>query len=75
MESRLISKPQLMMTMEVLFVELKVPIHPKAFETSLKLSTWCWRQQGIKGVWIKLPIELASLVQIIVKVFENFLYI
>lgn len=53
-------------------VELKAPMDRRAFEMSLKLSISNWRQQGIRGVWIKLPIELASLVQLIVE--EGFWY-
>lgn len=54
------------------FVELRAPVDPRDFELSLKLSILKWKQQGIRGVWIKLPIELASLVPLIVE--EGFWY-
>lgn len=44
-------------------VEMKAPIEASVFIRSLKASIANWRQQGIRGVWIKLPIELANLVQ------------
>ncbi|KAG0450325.1 hypothetical protein HPP92_026851 [Vanilla planifolia] len=53
-------------------VELKAPMDPGVFSMCLKASLLEWRNQGIKGVWIKLPIELAGLVQHIVE--EGFWY-
>ncbi|KAJ6673957.1 NUDIX HYDROLASE RELATED [Salix viminalis] len=38
----------------------------------LRASTTQWRKQGKKGVWIKLPIQLANLVEPTVK--EGFRY-
>ncbi|XP_020268036.1 nudix hydrolase 2-like isoform X2 [Asparagus officinalis] len=53
-------------------VELKAPMDAAAFVQSLRASIAYWRQQGKKGVWIKLPIELANLVQPTVE--EGFWY-
>ncbi|KAJ0988240.1 hypothetical protein J5N97_006596 [Dioscorea zingiberensis] len=53
-------------------VELEGPMNCEAFVSSLRASISCWRQQGIRGVWIKLPIELAHLVQPAVQ--EGFWY-
>lgn len=53
-------------------IELKAPMDPRAFTRSLRASISNWRQQGIRGVWIKLPIELANLVQPAVE--EGFWY-
>ncbi|CAD5175269.1 unnamed protein product [Musa acuminata subsp. malaccensis] len=53
-------------------VELKEPMDPAAFHTSLRASISNWKKQGIKGAWIKLPIQLANLVEACVK--EGFWY-
>ncbi|XP_039125553.1 nudix hydrolase 2-like isoform X1 [Dioscorea cayenensis subsp. rotundata] len=53
-------------------VELKGPMDCKTFVSSLRASLSHWRQQGIRGVWIKLPIELSHLVQPAVQ--EGFCY-
>ncbi|KAM6585546.1 hypothetical protein CsatB_012548 [Cannabis sativa] len=44
-------------------VEVTEPMDPKLFHSKLKTSVSHWRQQGKKGVWIKLPIKLVSLVE------------
>ncbi|KAF3329492.1 nudix hydrolase 2-like protein [Carex littledalei] len=44
-------------------VEMKAPMDPTAFASSLRASVSHWRKQGIKGVWIKMPINLANLIQ------------
>ncbi|XP_076928444.1 nudix hydrolase 2-like [Bidens hawaiensis] len=43
-----------------------------AFTSMLKASIMHWKQQGKKGVWIKLPIELVNLIEPAVK--EGFYY-
>nr|GMC49397.1 nudix hydrolase 2-like isoform X1 [Ipomoea batatas] len=48
------------------------PMDPSLFVTLLRASISQWRQQGKRGVWIKLPIELANLVEPAVK--EGFYY-
>ncbi|RAL37901.1 hypothetical protein DM860_000595 [Cuscuta australis] len=48
------------------------PVDPSLFATLLKASISQWRQQGKRGVWIKLPIELANLVEPAIK--EGFYY-
>ncbi|KAL5974374.1 hypothetical protein ACLOJK_031038 [Asimina triloba] len=48
-------------------VDMKKPMDPDAFISSLKASIAHWRNQGKKGVWIKLPIELVNLVQFAVQ--------
>ncbi|XP_017699680.2 nudix hydrolase 2-like [Phoenix dactylifera] len=53
-------------------VEMKAPMDSGAFASSLRSSISIWRKQGIKGVWIKLPINLANLVQPAVE--EGFWY-
>ncbi|WOK92032.1 nudix hydrolase 2 isoform X4 [Canna indica] len=53
-------------------VEMKDPMDSGTFISSLRASLEVWRQQGKKGVWIKLPIELANLVQPTVE--EGFCY-
>lgn len=53
-------------------VEMKSPMDASAFTRSLRASMAIWRQQGVSGVWIKLPLELANLVQPAVE--EGFWY-
>uniref|UniRef100_A0A5B6ZRN9 Putative nudix hydrolase 10-like isoform X1 n=1 Tax=Davidia involucrata TaxID=16924 RepID=A0A5B6ZRN9_DAVIN len=53
-------------------VEMKEPMDSKVFCTLLRASISQWKQQGKKGVWIKLPIELVNLVETVVK--EGFWY-
>ncbi|XP_050369728.1 nudix hydrolase 10-like isoform X1 [Argentina anserina] len=53
-------------------VDVKDVMEPQAFLTLLRASIAQWRQQGKKGVWIKLPIELVNLVETVVK--EGFRY-
>ncbi|GFQ03095.1 nudix hydrolase 2 [Phtheirospermum japonicum] len=43
------------------------PLDPIAYVSLLKASLSHWRQQGKRGIWIKLPIELANLVEPTVK--------
>ncbi|XP_065615742.1 nudix hydrolase 7 isoform X2 [Quercus suber] len=53
-------------------VKIEQPVDPKIFPSLLRASISQWRQQGKKGVWIKLPIEHANLVEATVK--EGFRY-
>ncbi|KAM7486382.1 hypothetical protein LguiA_002394 [Lonicera macranthoides] len=53
-------------------VDMKDPMDSNVFATLLKASISQWRQQGKKGVWLKLPIELANLVEAAVQ--EGFWY-
>ncbi|KAF8014846.1 hypothetical protein BT93_H0592 [Corymbia citriodora subsp. variegata] len=53
-------------------VEMKEHMDADAFAALLRASISSWKQQGKKGVWIKLPIEYSHLVDIIVK--EGFRY-
>ncbi|KAL0543513.1 hypothetical protein IC582_018609 [Cucumis melo] len=53
-------------------VELDKPMNSEVFVPILRASIAHWKQQGKKGVWLKLPIELANLVEAIVK--EGFWY-
>lgn len=48
------------------------PLEPSVFASLLRASLSHWRQQGKRGVWIKLPIELVTLVEPAVK--EGFYY-
>ncbi|KAL6603796.1 hypothetical protein ACP70R_044157 [Stipagrostis hirtigluma subsp. patula] len=64
-------------------IEMTAPMDPQTFSASLKASLATWREQsmwlealimpkGIRGVWIKLPISLANLIQPAVE--EGFWY-
>ncbi|GJM97920.1 hypothetical protein PR202_ga14883 [Eleusine coracana subsp. coracana] len=53
-------------------IEMTAPMDPLVFSASLKASLAKWREQGIRGVWIKLPINLANLIQPAVE--EGFWY-
>ncbi|OAY84771.1 Nudix hydrolase 2 [Ananas comosus] len=53
-------------------VEMNEPMSVEAFVSSLRASLSVWKEQGIRGVWIKLPIKLANLVQPAVE--EGFWY-
>ncbi|KAF2288951.1 hypothetical protein GH714_023042 [Hevea brasiliensis] len=53
-------------------VDMIEPVEPDIFLTMLRASISLWRQQEKRGVWIKLPIELANLVETAVK--EGFCY-
>lgn len=48
------------------------PMDPIVFTSLLKASMLHWKQQGKRGVWIKLPIELVNLIEPVVK--EGFYY-
>ncbi|CAK7324498.1 unnamed protein product [Dovyalis caffra] len=48
-------------------VEMKEPMDPDMFHAKLRASLSLWRQQGKKGIWIKLPIALVNLVETVVK--------
>ncbi|XP_074358595.1 nudix hydrolase 2-like [Apium graveolens] len=48
-------------------IEMKEPMNVDVFETLLRESISGWREQGKKGIWLKLPIELANLVETAVK--------
>ncbi|KAL8463029.1 hypothetical protein ACS0TY_033208 [Phlomoides rotata] len=43
------------------------PLDPVVFASLLKASLSLWRQQGKRGIWIKMPIELVNLVEPAVK--------
>ncbi|KAH6764460.1 nudix hydrolase-like protein 2 [Perilla frutescens var. hirtella] len=43
------------------------PLDPAVFASLLRASLSQWRQQGKRGVWIKMPIELVCLVEAAVK--------
>ncbi|XP_055959785.1 nudix hydrolase 7-like [Mercurialis annua] len=53
-------------------VDMKETMDPKTFIPLLRASMSKWKQQGKKGVWIKLPIALANLVEPVVQ--EGFKY-
>ncbi|KAL5794330.1 hypothetical protein ACOSP7_002924 [Xanthoceras sorbifolium] len=53
-------------------VDVKESMDSKMFSLMLKTSLFYWTQQGKRGVWIKLPIEFANLVEPAVK--EGFRY-
>ncbi|XP_042383171.1 nudix hydrolase 2-like [Zingiber officinale] len=53
-------------------VEVKDQMDSRTYVSLLRASLEIWRQQEKRGVWIKLPIELASLVQPTVE--EGFRY-
>ncbi|KAG2613005.1 nudix hydrolase 2-like [Panicum virgatum] len=43
-------------------IEMVTPMDPGVFSASLKAALAKWREQGIRGVWIKLPITLSNLI-------------
>ncbi|XP_019440027.1 PREDICTED: nudix hydrolase 2 isoform X1 [Lupinus angustifolius] len=53
-------------------VEMDQPMDSTTFVSILRASISHWKQLGKKGVWIKLPIHLVSLVEALVK--EGFWY-
>ncbi|GFY97688.1 nudix hydrolase homolog 2 [Actinidia rufa] len=53
-------------------VDLKEAMDSETFVSLLRASVSQWMQQGKKGIWIKLPIELVNLVEPVVK--EGFRY-
>uniref|UniRef100_A0A6N2MCB0 Nudix hydrolase domain-containing protein n=1 Tax=Salix viminalis TaxID=40686 RepID=A0A6N2MCB0_SALVM len=53
---------------EGIVIEMKEPMGSAEFIPLLRASMVKWRQQGKKGVWIKLPIGLVGLVEPIVQV-------
>ncbi|KAL5987460.1 hypothetical protein ACLOJK_035208 [Asimina triloba] len=53
-------------------VDMSAHMDAKSFVSSLRASIAQWKQQGKRGVWIKLPIELVHLVQPAVQ--EGFWY-
>ncbi|KAI9075432.1 hypothetical protein K1719_042609 [Acacia pycnantha] len=46
-----------------IIVNMNKPMDSKEFSAILQASISNWRQQGKKGVWIKLPIEFSNLVE------------
>ncbi|XP_022969181.1 nudix hydrolase 7-like isoform X1 [Cucurbita maxima] len=48
-------------------VEMKEAMDPKEFGSLLRASLSQWKQLGKRGIWIKLPIELANLIEVVVK--------
>ncbi|GAB2279812.1 hypothetical protein Dimus_014451 [Dionaea muscipula] len=48
-------------------VEMEKPMESEAFLSVLRASMTQWRQQGKKGVWLKLHIGLVNLVEPAVK--------
>ncbi|XP_021740713.1 nudix hydrolase 10-like [Chenopodium quinoa] len=53
-------------------VDVQEPMDSKVFVGALRASMSQWKHEGKKGVWIKLPIGLANLIEIVVK--EGFWY-
>ncbi|KAK9152391.1 hypothetical protein Syun_010700 [Stephania yunnanensis] len=53
-------------------IEMEEPMDSEVFRSSLSASLSQWRKEGKRGVWIKLPIEHANLVEPAVK--EGFWY-
>lgn len=53
-------------------VDMEEPMEATVFLDALRASMTKWKHEGKKGVWIKLPIALANLVEIAVK--EGFWY-
>ncbi|KAJ6754064.1 NUDIX HYDROLASE 2 [Salix purpurea] len=50
-----------------IIVDMKEPMDPDVFHAKLRASLSFWRQQGKRGIWIKLPIALVNLVETAVK--------
>lgn len=53
-------------------VDMEEPMDSKVFLGALRASMSQWKHEGKRGVWIKLPIGLANLVETVVK--EGFWY-
>lgn len=53
-------------------VNIEEPMDSTVFHVALRASMSKWRNEGKKGIWIKLPIALANLVEFAVK--EGFWY-
>ncbi|XP_042497650.1 nudix hydrolase 8-like [Macadamia integrifolia] len=51
---------------------MKDPLDSEVFVAALRASISKWRQEGKKGIWMNLPIELVNLVEAAVK--EGFYY-
>ncbi|GKV19364.1 hypothetical protein SLEP1_g29639 [Rubroshorea leprosula] len=49
-------------------VDMQQPMDSDAFLTALRTSMLEWKKQGKRGVWIRLPIGLANLVETAVRV-------
>lgn len=47
--------------------EQHLPADPEVFDASLALSMESWRQTGMRGLWIKVPITKSQLVPVAVK--------
>ncbi|KAL8138193.1 hypothetical protein V2J09_004194 [Rumex salicifolius] len=52
-------------------VEMRDPMDSKVFQTMLKASMLKWIQEGKKGVWLKLPIGLANLIESAVQIMSQ----
>ena len=50
----------------------QLPEGAPEFQLRLQLSLEAWQQQGVKGVWLKLPIRLSELVPVAVQ--HGFIY-
>ncbi|KDP35556.1 hypothetical protein JCGZ_08994 [Jatropha curcas] len=57
---------------EGVIVELSEPMSKEVLALMLKASIAQWRKQGKRGIWIKVPIEMANLIEVVVK--EGFWY-
>ncbi|KAG7022790.1 Nudix hydrolase 2 [Cucurbita argyrosperma subsp. argyrosperma] len=57
---------------EGVIVEMKDPMDPNEFGSLLRASLSQWKQLGKRGIWIKLPIKLANLIEVVVK--EGFVF-
>ncbi|KAK8717810.1 hypothetical protein V6N13_045064 [Hibiscus sabdariffa] len=55
-----------------IIINMEEPYESEAFAFSLRASILQWKQQGKRGIWIKLPIQLVNLVEPSVK--EGFRY-
>ncbi|XP_042479326.1 nudix hydrolase 2-like isoform X3 [Macadamia integrifolia] len=53
-------------------LDMKDPLDSEVFVAALRASISKWRQEGKKGIWMNLPIELVNLVEAAVK--EGFYY-
>ncbi|VYS52025.1 unnamed protein product [Arabidopsis thaliana] len=64
--SLLIGKEDRYGRVEVNLMEVE-PMNAEDFNAKLDVSFKAWKDQGKKGIWIKLPCELSSLVDIAIK--------
>src|SRR5882724_811119 len=52
--------------------DLKDPLTEETFQSNLDASEIQWKQQGIRAIWFRIPLNLSHFIPILVK--DNFVY-